>query len=796
VARMVALKVYSLGGLDKKSNDLTRSPDKASDMLNMEYDTQSTIKKRNGFEVFSSIPSDDMVYYSSKDEFLLFSNGSANITVLSGNGLTSKTLALPSGISSIANADISHCENQNNIYFTNADYSTYVMKYDGSNLYRAGLPTPRRGQSPVVNGLQPDLYPSLTATSGGYSRIFYSYKDINGNVTYSPYVQLGSALAGYYPTGSSVLTINSLKSDPNCIENGFFDKYCYRLKYTTWIMDSTNLTMPVTKHNYVAGDKFLMDTENLLIGISPSKSFLVLDVDSVQNNALTASFTASISGTTMTVTSVASGALAIGSKINATGIAADTYIVNFIGGSGGAGTYLVNNSQTLSSRAMTQTTSSITFTSASMNGYTISLYADSVYISVDYPVDVRTKVHIAASSNAESNYTILYVYAIDNSTTSNSIAFTKVENALWNGLPLTQLFEDLYDSATLKLMPPICKYVGSYGNQIVYGSIQSFFTAYSSSILNNPNQRIEYANNDLIIYSDISTGDGPENVSELNLVKVGETWDGYITGVKRCNDSMVIFKNRGVFTIDGALIDGEFQLRKITTNFAGCTSHKSILEADEGLYFQAHNGLYFTNAIGAKKISYEIDSVFNSAEYTTTRAVRLKKKQKSLFYVPQLSKVIVIDYYYNQIYFWDSVVASKGFVENAIGDVFFSNGSKIYKFNNGYSDNGSAINAYYSTTWHHAGEPSLNKKWLSIRTFALTNDVFDLTLTTQGDWNTTQLTSNTISFGATDQTKFTMLNMQTKRSLRFTFANAINNQNLVITGYEVNFEVFNNVDKN
>jgi hypothetical protein len=586
------------------------------------------------------------------------------------------------------------------------------MKYDGSNLYRAGLPTPRNSATSSQ-----DNYSTFTnQAANSYTRIFYSYKDINGNVIYSPYYQ--------YSVGAqntSVLSISSFKYDSNCTENGFFDRYCYRVGNASVTISSGSRTLTTTKHNYVAGDKFLIDTENKAISISPAtNSFIVLEVESVVANT------------------------------------------------------------------------SITFTSTSIGSNTITFANLGI---ATYPVDVRCKIHVAVSTYAESNY-FVNSYVLDNSTTLNTKTLSGFETVLDLGRPSLQSFEDIYDSSTLKIMPPICKYIASYGNQIVYGSLLSFFTSYDTNFLNAPNQRVKYSNNDLIVYSDISTGDGPEGVSELNLVKIGETWDGYITGLRRCNDSMVIFKNRGVFTIDGALIDGEFQLRKVTTNFAGCTSHKSILEADEGLYFQAHNGLYFTNAIGVKKISYEIDSVFNSAEYTATRAVRLKKKQKSLFYVPELSKVIVMDYYYNQIYFWDSIVASKGFVENATGDVFFSNGSKIYKFNNGYSDNGSAINAYYSTTWHHAGEPSLNKKWLSIRTFALTNDVFDLTLTTQGDWNTTNLTSNTISFGATDQTKFTMLNMQTKRSLKFTFGNAINNQNLVITGYEVTFEVFNNVDKN
>lgn len=793
---MASIKTFSLGGLDKKSNDLTRSPDKASDILNMEYDTQSTLKKRNGFELFSNESCDDMVYYNSKDEFMLFSDGSSNVVILNGDNTLSKTLPLPSGISALSNTSISYCENQNNLYFTNTDYNTYVMKYDGSNIYRSGLPTPRKSQAPVSGLVQPDLYPTLTGgLTTGYCRMFYSYKDINGNITYSPYVQLGTDLSGSFPTGGTTLEINSLATDLNCAENGFFNKYCYRLKYTTWILDSTSRTLPVTRHNYVAGDKFLMDTENLYIDISLSKSYLILDVESVENNLLTASFTAAISGTTMTVSAIPSGVIKVGSKINATGITSNTYVVSFLGGSGGIGTYTVNNSQSLTSRAMTQTTNSITFTSASIDGYSISLFAGSSAYSLEYPVDVRTKIHIAVSSNKFSNYIISFVYVVDNGLSTNSILFTKIEEVLWKGLPLVNNFEDVYDSTTLKTMPPICKYISSYGDQIIYGAVQSFFTTYTN-LLNNPNQLINYANNDLIIYSDISTGDGPENVSELNNQKIGETFDGEITGLRRCNDSLVIFKNRGVFTIDGALVSGEYQLRKINTNFAGCTSHKSILQSDEGVYFQAHNGLYFTNGIGVTKLTYEIDSIFNSAEYVNTRSVRLKKKQKSIFYVPELNKTIVVDYYYNQVYIWNGITASNGFVENSVGDVFFSNGTKIYKFNNSYSDNGIAINSYYSTTWHHAGEPSLAKKWLSIRTFALTNDIFTMQLSTQGDWNTTQLTSNSLSFGISDQTKFTMLDMQTKRSLRFIFSNNVVNENMVLTGYEITFEVFNNVDKN
>jgi hypothetical protein len=72
-------------------------------------------------------------------------------------------------------------------------------------------------------------------------------------------------------------------------------------------------------------------------------------------NALSASFTGSIAGTTLTVTAVASGTLAIGQIVSdLTGsVTANTTITGLGTGSGGTGTYAVGTSQTVASEAMT-----------------------------------------------------------------------------------------------------------------------------------------------------------------------------------------------------------------------------------------------------------------------------------------------------------------------------------------------------------------------------------------------------------------------------------------------------------
>lgn len=86
-------------------------------------------------------------------------------------------------------------------------------------------------------------------------------------------------------------------------------------------------------------------------------NFWLNNVDNNQTNpdAGAANFTASISGTVMTVTAVALGTLALGQVIAGSGVTAGSVIIAFGSGNGGNGTYTLNNSQTVGSEAMTAT---------------------------------------------------------------------------------------------------------------------------------------------------------------------------------------------------------------------------------------------------------------------------------------------------------------------------------------------------------------------------------------------------------------------------------------------------------
>lgn len=86
-----------------------------------------------------------------------------------------------------------------------------------------------------------------------------------------------------------------------------------------------------------------------------------LDIEGIQ----AASFTGAIATTVLTASAVTGQPLAVGQFVHGASVAADTYITSLGTGTGGAGTYNINNSQTIASEAMTSNFPGITYDSVS-----------------------------------------------------------------------------------------------------------------------------------------------------------------------------------------------------------------------------------------------------------------------------------------------------------------------------------------------------------------------------------------------------------------------------------------------
>jgi len=92
-------------------------------------------------------------------------------------------------------------------------------------------------------------------------------------------------------------------------------------------------------------------------------------------------FVASLSGTTLTVTTLSSGSIAVGQAIYAVGIQNATIITALGSGSGGVGTYTVNTSQTVTSQSMTGNLAAATITgSTSGTTLTVTAVTGTIYV--------------------------------------------------------------------------------------------------------------------------------------------------------------------------------------------------------------------------------------------------------------------------------------------------------------------------------------------------------------------------------------------------------------------------------
>lgn len=111
-------------------------------------------------------------------------------------------------------------------------------------------------------------------------------------------------------------------------------------------LKTINIIHPSGTINNIVNDS----SGNITVG----NNLTVTGTSALINNVVVGfSGTGSIATTTLTISAVASGTLAVGSVISGTGVTAGTTITAILTGSGGVGTYTVSASQTVSSTTIT-----------------------------------------------------------------------------------------------------------------------------------------------------------------------------------------------------------------------------------------------------------------------------------------------------------------------------------------------------------------------------------------------------------------------------------------------------------
>jgi len=174
-------------------------------------------------------------------------------------------------------------------------------------------------------------------------------------------------------------------------------------------------------------------------------------------------FTGDISGTTLTISAVTNGVLAVGSIISGSGITAGTTITAFGTGTGGAGTYTVSVSQTATSTTIT-----------SGDVFKIALYTSSATL------DSSTTVYTTSGESSGTGYTAGGGTLTNLGTSlSGTTAFLSFDNYTWTSATISAYGALIYNTSRQNKAVAVLSFGATYSS--TNGNFQVTFPANTST---------------------------------------------------------------------------------------------------------------------------------------------------------------------------------------------------------------------------------------------------------------------------------------------------------------------------
>lgn len=256
-------------------------------------------------------------------------------------------------------------------------------------------------------------------------------------------------------------------------------------------------------------------------------------------------------------------------------------------------------------------------------------------------------------------------------------------------------------------------------------------------------------NDDYVWFSD---PDDPEYVSRAFNNFIVPSNDDDVTGVGAAGSSLIIFKNRSVYSVSGELATSQFDVNPVGTGSnIGCVSHHSIQSVGGLLYFLHTNGVYsmsenqffptddFGNPVA---ISSVIDTRFREEPFADDKklvfkratAINYTKDNQYLLFLPaeestgakasnENQRVFCFDYQKKNWFEWVRI--------NAAGDWFVRNDnlfwfsrdysrdttvSRLYRQHRTYKlidqvDHVTPIRVTWQSSWEDLGQPRVRKKF-------------------------------------------------------------------------------------
>jgi len=225
-------------------------------------------------------------------------------------------------------------------------------------------------------------------------------------------------------------------------------------------------------------------------------------------------------------------------------------------------------------------------------------------------------------------------------------------------------------------------------------------------------------------------------------------------------------------------------------------SNKSIIVTGTTVIFQGQDGLYGINGYTCKKLTDKLDPFFRTIDQRLTRSVMNNDLDQYIFWTDQ--GVVVFDYQFGLWFLWDNLDASKGITVDNDRSIRMFSSSQAIQFIEDKNDSGDAIDAWIKSAWFDLKDPGLLKKATDIRIYAMNNAGQSVELTYYLDWTETKIKGPfTVDFSnPLVKTVHRNLDIIQSQSFSFMFRNNEVDENLNISGYEIETGIIQAKDKN
>lgn len=343
-----------------------------------------------------------------------------------------------------------------------------------------------------------------------------------------------------------------------------------------------------------------------------------------------------------------------------------------------------------------------------------------------------------------------------------------------------------------------------------------------------------------VYYSDILAPEGFPSTD--NAFDIDSGLGQVITGISSLSSTFFVFHKNSIHAVTGDVGSDIFKVDLVSNEGGiGCEAFHTIQELKGNLVFLSEKGMYGISRVGelveiSSIISPDFESISKSFNFKKAVAFNWVDKELLMLHLPVEqaatgpklatstdSEIFIFDYYRQAWLKWSNVDFSGGIV-NLNKKIYFSERrrdtsgtlkSVCYRFSdtqntNDYNDHNKPIKFVYKTNWEIMGQPSIFKKFLRLKLFALTaqenfeSETFKIKADIQKNFSTSIDASITYDFGLASAGGWgafqwgtaswgspLLEQMKSKlptgkcKSLRVCFSNSEASQNVLLTGYEM-----------